>query len=111
LSGVPAATRWDGAIGFEWGGGSPIGGVAADKFSVRWTRTAQFYSDNYALCAMADDGVRLYLDGRLVLDEWHPNNGIAYCGETDVTAGVHQIRAEYYEDGGNALIYVWWERR
>lgn len=111
LSGMPAATRWDGAIGFEWGTGAPIAGVAPDKFSVRWTRTAQFYSDNYALCAMADDGVRLYLDGVLVLDEWHANNGVAYCGQTDVTAGVHQLRAEYYEDGGDALIYVWWERR
>lgn len=111
LTGTPAATRWDGAIGFEWGTGAPIGGTAPDDFSVRWTRTAHFYSDNYALCAMADDGVRLYLDGALVLDEWHANNGIAYCGQADVAAGLHQIRAEYYEDGGDALIYVWWERR
>ncbi|MBN1247567.1 MAG: LysM peptidoglycan-binding domain-containing protein [Anaerolineae bacterium] len=111
LSGSPAATRWDGAIGFEWGGGAPIGGVGADNFSVRWTRRADFFSDNYAFCAMSDDGVRLYLDGVRVLDEWHPSNSVAYCGEANVTAGVHEVRAEYYEDGGNALIYVWWERR
>ena len=111
LSGSPAAVRWDGAIGFEWGGDAPIGGVGVDDFSVRWTRTADFYSDNYAFCAMSDDGVRLYLDGVRVLDEWHASNSLAYCGEANVTAGAHEIRAEYYEDGGNALIYVWWERR
>jgi LysM repeat protein len=111
LSGSPSVTRSDGAIGFEWGGEAPIPGLPADHFSVRWTRYAYFHSDNYAFCAMADDGVRLYLDGVRVLDEWHPNNGVAYCGEVDVQAGVHQVRAEYYEDGGDALIYVWWERR
>ncbi len=111
LSGAPAATQWDGAIGFEWGTGAPIAGVAADRFSIRWKRTAQFYDDNYAFCAMADDGVRYYLDGVLVLDEWHANNGVAYCGQADVRAGVHEMKVEYYEDGGDALIYVWWERR
>jgi LysM repeat protein len=111
VSGTPAATRWDPAIGFEWGTGSPVAGVRSDQFSVRWTRNASFYSDNYAFCAMSDDGVRIYLDGRLVLDEWHASNALAYCTEADVTAGIHQVRVEYYEDGGNALIYVWWERR
>ncbi len=111
LSGAPAATRWDGAIGFEWGTGAPIGGVSPDRFSIRWTRSAQFYEDNYAFCAMADDGVRLYVDGAVVLDEWHANNGVAYCGQADMKAGVHTMKVEYYEDGGNALIYVWWERR
>lgn len=111
LSGSPSVTRWDDAIGFEWGTGAPIPGLPADHFSVRWTRYAYFHNDNYAFCAMADDGVRLYLDGVRVLDAWHPNNGVAYCGEVDVQAGVRQVRAEYYEDGGDALIYVWWERR
>ena len=111
LSGTPVTTRYDEAIGFEWGLGAPTGGVAADHFSVRWTRHADFYDDNYAFCAMSDDGVRLYLDGVVVLDEWHGSNGLAYCGEANVTAGVHEVRAEYFEDGGEALIYVLWDRR
>jgi LysM repeat protein len=111
LAGSPAATRVDPAIGFEWGTGTPIGGVAADHFSVRWTRTASFFDDNYAFCAMSDDGVRIYLDGHLVLDEWHASNSVAYCAEADVSGGNHKVTVEYYEDGGNALIYVWWERR
>ncbi|MGC9469535.1 MAG: PA14 domain-containing protein [Anaerolineae bacterium] len=111
LSGSPAATRMDDAIGFEWGAGVPIGGVGPDNFSVRWTRTASFSDDNYAFCAMSDDGVRFFVDGHLVLNEWHPSNSVAYCAEADMTAGEHQLRVEYYEGGGNALIYAWWERR
>jgi hypothetical protein len=60
---------------------------------------------------MSDDGVRLYVDGELVLNEWHPSNAVPYCIELDMSAGTHQVKAEYYEDSGNALIYVWWERR
>ncbi len=111
LSGSPVAKRDDGAIGFEWGLGAPISGLPADYFGVRWTRKASFYEDNYAFCAMADDGVRLYVDGVRVIDEWHASNAQSYCAQVDITKGVHTVMVEYYEDGGNALIYVWWERR
>ncbi len=111
LSGDPAVTRSDGGIGFEWDADAPVSGLPSDHFSVRWTRRASFYEDNYAFCAMADDGVRLYLNDILILDEWHPSNAVPYCTEVDMDGGVHQVKAEYYEDSGSALIYVWWERR
>jgi hypothetical protein len=111
LSGSPSVTRNDGYIGFEWDADAPISGLPADHFSIRWTTRASFYEDNYGFCAMSDDGVRLFVDGNLVLDEWHPSNAVPYCTEVDMTQGVHQVKAEYYEDSGNALIYVWWERR
>ncbi len=111
LRGKPAVTRVDDKIGFEWGGGAPVAGLPVDHFSVRWTRQAFFYEDNYAFCAMADDGVRLYVDGVRVMDEWHPSNALSYCTEVDMTKGNHTVVVEYYEDGGKALIYVWWERR
>jgi hypothetical protein len=76
---------------------------------VRWTTTAYLEADTYNFCAMSDDGVRIWVDGDRVLDEWHPNNGISYCGRKTVSAGNHQIKVEYYEEGGDALIYVWWE--
>ncbi len=109
LEGQPAVTQMEPHIGYDWGLGGPSG-VPENFFSVRWTRQAHFAADNYALCAMVDDGVRIYVDGQLVLDKWHGNNGISYCAEVDMTAGWHEIKVEYYEDNGNALIYVWWDR-
>lgn len=111
LSGKPVVTQKDGNIGFNWGLGAPVGGLPEDYFGVRWTRKDTFFADNYAFCAMADDGVRLYVDGVRLIDEWHAANALSYCAQADLTAGVHTVKVEYYEDGGNALIYVWWERR
>jgi len=109
LSATPVATHYEGAIGFEWGTKGPMPSVRSDHFSARWTKRVYLDSDHYRFCAMSDDGVRIYLDGVLVLDEWHANNGIAYCNLTYAESGTHDVKVEYYEDGGNALIYVWWE--
>lgn len=111
LSGSPVVTRMDAQIGFDWGQDSPASGIPENYFGVRWTRQASFYEDNYAFCAMADDGVRMYVDRIQIIDEWHGANGQSYCAEADLTKGMHEVMVEYYEDGGGALIYVWWERR
>ncbi len=109
LQDPPVATRYDPWIGFEWGTDSPMPGVPSDFFSIRWTTTAHLDEGAYNFCAMSDDGARIWVDGHRVLDEWHPNNGVAYCGEHTVTTGNHELKVEYYEEGGDALIYVWWE--
>ncbi len=111
LSGKPLLTRADPHIGFEWKLGSPASGIPQDYFSARWVRKIAFDKGKYAFCAMADDGVRLYLNGTRLIDEWHPSNGLSYCVTTDLAKGSHEVKVEYYEDGGQALIYVWWEKR
>ena len=108
LEGSPVATSHDPWIGFDWGTGSPPG-VNSEHFSARWTTTLYLKTDHYRFCAMSDDGARIWVGGKLVLDEWHANNGIAYCGDYWAETGIYEVKVEYYEDGGNALIYVWWE--
>jgi len=109
LAGTPVATRVDPWIGFDWGEDGPIAGVWGESFSARWTREVSLNTDHYRFCARADDGVRIYVDDALVLDEWHANNGVAYCESHWVSTGVHDVQVEYYEHGGKALLYVWWE--
>jgi hypothetical protein len=109
LFGTPVATTHQPWIGFEWGTDSPLPGVPADHFSARWTRRAHLETDHYRFCAMSDDGVRIWVNGELLVNEWHPNNAVAYCGVKYVRAGVHDIKVEHYEHSGSALLYVWWE--
>jgi len=109
LTGEPVATTHDGWIGFKWGTDSPMPGVNSDHFSARWTTRMHLKTDHYRFCAMSDDGVRIYVGGKLVVDEWHANNGVAYCGEHWASTGTYEVKVEYYEDGGKALLYVWWE--
>jgi len=109
LTGSPVTTSHDPWIGFKWGTDSPMPGVYSDHFSARWRTKMHLKTDHYRFCAMSDDGVRIYVGGELVLDEWHANNGVAYCGEYWASTGTYEVKVEYYEDGGKALLYVWWE--
>ena len=62
--------RNDQAINFDWGYDAPVAGLAADEFSVRWTRTVNFAAGYYRISVRADDGVRLWLDDGLLIDRW-----------------------------------------
>lgn len=109
LAGDPVLTRVDPWIGFEWGAQGPAAGVWADHFSARWTNRLYLEQDHYRFCAMSDDGVRIWVDDEVIVDHWHANNGTAYCGVFYSTGATYPVKVEYFEDGGDALIYVWWE--
>jgi hypothetical protein len=68
---VPRLIRQDEEIDFDWGYGSPARGIVGDRFSVRWTRTVDFEPGVYRFTASTDDGVRLWVDGHLLIDNWH----------------------------------------
>lgn len=109
LSGEPALVRDDAVINFNWGLGSPGPGVNADNFSVRWTGNFTFEPGAYRFKARADDGVRLWVDGALIIDAWKDQGPTTY--EATVTvAGLCPIRLEYYERGGGAVIGLIWDK-
>lgn len=112
LEGRPALVRDDGAIDFDWGNGSPDPSLPADNFSVRWTRTLGFTAGAYRFLTSTDDGVRVWVDGALVVDAWAdqklPNT---HTGEVRLAAGQHTIVVEYYEHGGEARAHAWWQSR
>jgi hypothetical protein len=110
LSGLPALTRDDAAISFDWGQGAPANGLPADGFSVRWTRLLKFDAGTYRFSVRSDDGIRLWLDGGLQIDEWHNASGQTYAREVQLGAGNHNLRLEYFENGGGALIYFTMQR-
>ena len=110
LSGRPLFSRNDRAIDFNWGSGSPAPGFPASDFSVRWSRQVNFEEGNYRFYARADDGIRVYLDDNLVLDEWRPNDGQTTYTFDRQLSGRHTLVVEYYEWAGAALAKFWWER-
>jgi PKD repeat protein len=110
LGGNPVLVRNDVAINFDWGTGSPAPGVAADNFSARWSRSLNFSAGVYRFYARTDDGVRLWIDGVLVIDQWHDGAPTTYTADLNLAGGSHNIRMEYYERGGGALAQLAWER-
>jgi hypothetical protein len=107
--GTLAATRNDASINFDWGTGSPINGVGVDDFSVRWEGDFDFANSTvYNFNATADDGIRVYVDGNLVLDKWVDQGPTLYPFSLNLSAGTHRIRVDYYENGGGAVAKLSW---
>ena len=111
LSGDPVLTRQDGSIGFDWGSGSPDTSINSDGFSVSWTASVTFETGTYRFTAVADDGVRVYLDDTLVLEDWNVHPATTTVQDTEVTEGTHTVKVEYFEASGMASISVSWEKQ
>ncbi len=109
LTGEPKFCRNDGAVQYNWGTGSPGTGIGVDNFSVRWTRIMSFTNGNYKFKLSVDDGVRLYVDDKLVLDHWNTSGKQDYETTLALTSGWHTILVEYYEDSGGAIIRLSWD--
>lgn len=112
LAGEPVLVRDDPALDFNWGSAGPGPDIPADHFSVRWTRPFEFAEEgDYRFLADVDDGVKLYLDGWLIIDEWNTNPYVLHSGAFgDIKPGVHTITVEYFEAEGEAHINVWFEK-
>jgi hypothetical protein len=110
LASGPILVRTDAVINFDWGTGSPVAGLHADNFSVRWTRTPYFHAGTHRFSVRSDDGVRVWLDGELIINQWHDAGSATYTADRKLMAGPHTLRVEYYEGAGAASIRFWWER-
>lgn len=109
LAGAPVLVRDEPQIDFDWGEGAPAGLATADGFSVCWTRTMNLSAGTYRFRTLVDDGVRVWVDSTLIIDEWHDSLRRGYLAEIPLQAGPHTIRVEYYENTGGAAAKVWWE--
>ncbi len=112
LAGNPLLTRTE-AVDFNWGSGAPGTGVPANKFSVRWTGTITIpTTGNYRFRTISDDGVRLWINGTQRINNWDdhrptPTRPAALA----FTAGQRvPITLEYYENGGDAVMRLQWNR-
>lgn len=109
LSGAPTTTRYDQDIHFEWGTGHPAPGLPADNFSVRWTRSFDVPAGRYRVHTRTDDGVRVYVDGSVVIDDWNVHSPVEHDADVDLGAGSHFVKVEYFEGGGGATAQVSFE--
>ena len=103
--------RTDAQIDFSWGDpGGPDPLVGDDQFSARWIgRVEAAFTETHTFYARADDGVRLWVDSRQLVDAWVNQSATEYSGQIDLVAGeTYSIVMEYYEDGGGAVAELRW---
>lgn len=110
LEGKPVVVRIDEAVDFEWGEGVPHPFIGANNFSVRWTGNLKSpVNGKYKIGMTVDDGVRIYLDDKLIIDEWKGGSVRlveAYFNfEKDK---VYKLRVEYFEGTFIATARLGW---
>jgi LysM repeat protein len=104
-SGTPALVRNDAAVDFNWGFGTPdTARVFSDNFSVRWSRAFYFQGGTYRFNLMADDGIRVWVDGNNVFDRYSYVGGQTYQVDVGITPGNHTITVDYVEQAGLAYV-------
>lgn len=103
-------TRVDASVDFNWGAGAPGGGVGPDTFSVRWKGSITAgHSESYTFLVTADDGVRLWIDGKLVIDAWSGASNQTRTGTVAMQANkAVGILLEYRDVSGDAHVSLKW---
>jgi hypothetical protein len=109
LKGAPVLIRNEPTLDLNWGLGSPPG-VNNDFFSARFTRYIETEEGIYRFAATSDDGIRLFIDDVLVLDQWRQQSERTWLVDRQLDAGPHLIRVEYFEATGSARVALTWEK-
>lgn len=110
IAGTPAYSRTDETINFDWGEGEPAPNVGADHFVVRWTGKIQVpFNDTYTFYTQTDDGVRLSVNNKLLIDKWEAQPSLEWLGKLDLVAGQsYTIQMDFLESQGYATSKLFW---
>ncbi len=109
LSGDPAVTQTESQISYIWLA-EPVSGVSADRFSVRWTADVNLAAGTYRFTTRTDDGVRLWVGGQQIIDQWGNQPETAHTADITVSGGTTQIVMEYFENDGVASANLSWSQ-
>src|SRR5262249_13900363 len=110
FSGSPTLTRTDPTVNFNWGTGSPDASISVDHFTARWTGTVQpQFNETYTFYTTTDDGVRLWVNGQLIINHWIDKGPTKGFGSLPLAAKQkYNIEMDYYENGGGAVATLSW---
>jgi len=102
--------RVDTNINFNWGNSAPIAGMSVNDFSVRWTGRLQARrSGVHQFHTVSDEGVRLWIDGKLIIDNWTGHFLTEDSGSLALVAGrYYDVTMEYFEGSFSAAAQLFW---
>ncbi|MGD0086620.1 MAG: PA14 domain-containing protein [Verrucomicrobiota bacterium] len=107
---LPTLTRTDAMVNFNWNSIGPDPRIGQTNFTVRWTGSVQpQFNETYTFYATADDGVRLWVNGQLLVNAWVDQAPTTYQGSITLKAQqYYNIRMDYYQNGGGAEAILAW---
>jgi beta-glucosidase len=110
LSGKPVVTRIDPDIDFSFGTKSAAPGIPEDQFSVRWTGKIIPPDTIHHVGTSCDDGARLYIDGKLIIDDWTEHGERPISAEVELIPGKeYEVVFEYFDNSLGATARLTWD--
>ncbi|MCC3382054.1 glycosyl hydrolase [Paenibacillus farraposensis] len=111
LGGSAALIRLDSKLDYNWRAAAADSSLNADQFSVRWIgKIKPQYSETYTFTTISDDGIRVWVDGKLIIDSWFKQSWTERKGSIALQAGkMVELKVEYYDDKGDAMARLMWE--
>jgi PKD repeat protein len=106
----PTLVRIDPTINFNWNNNSPDPSLPQVVYTVRWTGSIQpQFNETYTFYTTTDDGVRLWVNNQLIIDEWVDQAPTTWSGTIPLVAGQrYNIQMDYYQNQGGAVAYLYW---
>jgi len=103
-------SRVDSQVNFNWGTGSPSGGINNNNFTVRWLgKVEPRTSETYTFYSTSDDGVRLWVNNQLIINDWQDQGLTENTGAIALEAGQkYDIKMEFYEKSFDAVAKLEW---
>jgi len=108
----PDLRRNDLEVDFNWGNNRPYGSIGYNNFVVRWTGYVLIPTDgDYKFVTTTDDGVRLWIDGNLIINDWgvYPAKSLESTPQSLVRGRQYSVRLEYFENYGQAVAQLKWK--
>jgi YVTN family beta-propeller protein len=103
-------SRTDRSIDFRWSAAAPDARLPSDNFSVRWQGAVMpRHSERYSFATTSDNGVRLWVNGQLLINHWNKHAEETNTAEIDLQAGVPAtIQLEFFANDGDAVVRLLW---
>ncbi len=109
LEGDPVVSRRTPEIKYNWRKGPPARRIPKQNFSARWRGRFKFSEGLYNFRVLADEGVRLKVDGQVLIDHWHDGPEQEFNIKHNPGAGKHIVEVEYFDSKGEAFLEVNWK--
>ena len=110
FTGSPTLVRTDAMVNFDWNSTGPDPSVGQTTFTARWTGSVQpQFNETYTFYATADDGVRLWVNGRLLIDAWVNQAPTTYSASIPLKAQqLYNLQMDYFQGNGGAVAQLAW---